>query len=140
MRGTGGCRNWSCNHLGETAPLFCCINLLFSRSPARSFDPLLDHPLDDSLTAKEIKYIRLTTSPPNPSSPVSPSSLLLPEASISSIDKQQIRSLSLQSPSPSFSPFFPSSLVFCFSSMLYLIPALRWMHVRDVISLFNMFS
>ena len=68
-RGVGrvsGCwRKRSCDHLGETAPLFCCINLLFStRSPARSFDPLLDHPLDDSLTAKEIKYIGLTTDSP----------------------------------------------------------------------------
>lgn len=63
-----------CDHLGETAPLFCCINLLFFplRSPARSFDPLLDHPLDDSLTAKEIKYIGLTTrSPLIPASPLS---------------------------------------------------------------------
>lgn len=44
---------------------FCCINLPFPPcSPAQSFDLLLDHLLDDSLTAKEIKYIGLTTPPP----------------------------------------------------------------------------
>lgn len=46
--------------------LLCSVALicfLLPCSPARSFDPLLDHPLDDSLTAKEIKYIGLTTPP-----------------------------------------------------------------------------
>lgn len=102
--------------------LLCSVALIcfFPRSPARSFDPLLDHPLDDSLTAKEIKYIGLTTRfpPPVPSPPLStpplppsssPSSPLLPEAPISSIDKRRIRSLSLHSPSLSFFPPFPSS-------------------------------
>lgn len=150
----GRWRNWSCNHLGETAPLFCCINLLFfPRSPAHSFDPLLDHPLDDSLTAKEIKYIRLTTllSPlhlPRPlfsplfgttASLLPPSSLLLPEAFISSIDKQRICFLSLHLPSLSCLSCLPLSVFFFLFSVLCLIPTSRWMHVRDVIPLFNMF-
>lgn len=111
--------------------LLCSVALIcfFSRPHAHSFDPLLDHPLDDSLTAKEIKYIRLTTlssplhhpSPRLPLSPLSlpplppsssPSSLLLPEASISSIDKQRICFLSLHSPSLSCLSCLPFSFSF----------------------------
>lgn len=119
-RVSGWWRMRSYDHLGL---LLCSVALIcfFLRVPARSFDPPLDHPLDDSLTAKEIKYIGLTTSSPRPrplpgsflSSPPlppssSPPSPLLPEALISSIDKQRIRSLSPHSASPSF------SLLFCF--------------------------
>lgn len=129
--------------------LLCSVALIcffLPCSPARSFDPLLDHPLDDSLTAKEIKYIGLTTPPPHhhhhPFTTTASFLLYSPRPPF----LHQISSGSflyhftlIAIPFP-FLPFFLVSIFFPFfpSSTLGLIPASRWMHVRDVIPLFNM--
>lgn len=140
--------------------MFCRINLLFFSpcSPARSFDPLLDHPLDDSLTAKEIKYIGLTTTPLTHLPPIRrhslPPSLLISflPSSPRPLFLQQIssRSASLSFRSHRYPFSLPSFLCLCFFFLLLLlllppslcapglIPASQWMHVRDVIPLFNM--
>lgn len=118
--------------------LLCSVALIcfFPCSPARSFDPLSDHPLDDSLTAKEIKYIGLTLRHQWLAPHLLPP--LFPEAVISLTDKQWIGSLSLLSHQyPFFLPSFPSSVPPPFLRR-DLIPASQWMHVRDVIPLFNM--
>lgn len=118
--------------------LLLCSNsaliCFFSCSPARSFDPLSDHPLDDSLTAKEIKYIGLTLRHQCRAAHLLPP--LLPEAVISPPDKRWIGSLSLHS--HQYPPLFTSFLFFPPFLCRVLIPASRWMHVRDVIPLFNM--
>lgn len=88
--------------------LLCSVALIcfFPCSPARSFDPLSDHPLDDSLTAKEIKYIGLTLRHQCLAPHLLPP--LLPEAVISPTDKRWIGSLSLLS---HLFPFFLPSLL-----------------------------
>lgn len=121
--------------------MFCGINLLFffTFPPAYSFDPLSDHPLDDSLTAKEIKYIGLTLRHQCLAPHLLPP--LLPEAVISPTDKRWIGSLSLHSHQyPFFLPSLLPSFLFFFPPFLcrVLIPASRWLHVTDVIPLFNM--
>lgn len=119
--------------------LLCSVALIcfFPCSPARSFDPLSDHPLDDSLTAKEIKYIGLTLRHQCLAPHLLPP--LLPEAVISPTDKRWIGSLSLLSHLyPFFLPFLLPFLLFPPFLRRVLIPASRWMRVRDVIPLFNM--
>lgn len=94
--------------------LLCSAALIcfFPSSPACSFDPLSDHPLDDSLTAKEIKYIGLTLRHQCLAPHLLPP--LLPEAIISPTDKRWIGSLSLHSHQyPFFLPsLLPSFLLF----------------------------
>ena len=120
--------------------LLCSAALIcfFPSSPASSFDPLSDHPLDDSLTAKEIKYIGLTLRHQCLAPHLLPP--LLPEAVISPTDKRWIGTLSLHSHQyPFFLPsLLPSFLFFPPFLCRVLIPASRWMHVTDVIPLFNM--
>lgn len=90
--------------------LLCSAALIsfFPSSPAYSFDPLSDHPLDDSLTAKEIKYIGLTLRHQCLAPHLLPP--LLPEAIISPTDKRWIGSLSFHSHQYPFFLPIPSSV------------------------------